>query len=156
MLSVGPITPTGVISRESSMQPRRIVGIKTSAHAGISNPPLARWTQARHNRILGSERFVDRLRTLIQGRARHDLHRDERDLPWVELDRVVQTVCRHYGVGRSELARRGSRSPTRAALAFLAREYTEATLADLMPVLDVSSPESVPNLTKRFSIWLVS
>ncbi len=74
----------------------------------------------------------------------------------VELDRVVQTVCRHYGVDRSELARRGSRSPARAALAFLARKYTEATLADLVPVLGVSRPESVPNLTRRFSTWLES
>ena len=124
--------------------------------AGISNPPQAPWTQARHHWILGSERFVDRLRILIQGRARRDLRREERALLGVELERVVQTVCRHYGVDRSELARRGSRSPARAALAFLARKYTEATLADLVPVLGVSRPESVPNLTRRFSIWLES
>ena len=35
--------------------------------AGISEPPQAPWTQARHNWILGSERFVDRLRIMIQG-----------------------------------------------------------------------------------------
>ncbi len=99
---------------------------------------------------------MDRLRILIQGRARNDLRRDERVLLGVDLDRVVQTVCRHNGVDRSELARRGRRSPARAALAFLAREYTEATLADLVPVLGVSRPESVPNLTKGFSIWLES
>lgn len=122
--------------------------------AGISNPPQAPWTQARHKWILGSGRFVDRLRILIQGRARNDLRRDERVLLGVDLDRVVQTVCRHYGVDRSELARRGSRSPARAALAFLARKYTEATLADLVPVLGVSRPQSVPNLTRRFSTWL--
>ena len=98
----------------------------------------------------------DRVRILIQGRARNDLRRDERVLLGVELDHVVQTVCRHYGVDRSELARRGSRSPARAALAFLARKYTEATLADLVPVLGVSRPESVPNLTRRFSTWLES
>ncbi len=63
-------------------------------------------------------------------------------------------MCRHYGVGRTELARRGSRNPARAALAFLAREYTQATLAELVPVLGLSRPESVPNLTKRFSTWL--
>ena len=79
--------------------------------AGVRNPPQAPWTQARHSWILGSERFVDRLRILIQGRARRDLRREERALLGVELERVVQTVCRHYGVDRSELARRGSRSP---------------------------------------------
>jgi len=39
----------------------------------------------------------------------------------VDLDLVLQTVCGHYGVDRFELARRGSRSLARAALAFLAR-----------------------------------
>ena len=122
--------------------------------AGISNPPQAPWTQAGHTWILGSERFVDRLRILIQGRPRNELRRDERVLLGVDLDRVVQSVYHHYGVDRSELARRGSRSPARAALAFLARMYTEATLADLVPVLGVSRPQSVPNLTRRFSTWL--
>jgi hypothetical protein len=122
--------------------------------AGISEPPQAPWTQARHNWILGSERFVDRLRIMIQGRAPRDLRREERVLQGVELEQVIQTVCRHYRVGRTELARRGSRNPARAALAFLAREYTQATLAELVPVLGLSRPESVPNLTKRFSTWL--
>ena len=48
----------------------------------------------------------------------------------------------------------GCTNPARAALAFLAREYTQATLAELVPVLGLSRPESVPNLTKRFSTWL--
>ena len=30
--------------------------------AGIADPPAAPWQEARHNWILGSERFVDRLR----------------------------------------------------------------------------------------------
>jgi hypothetical protein len=70
------------------------------------------------------------------------------------LEQVIQTLCRHYGVGRTELACRGSRNPARAALAFLVREYTQATLAELVPVLRVARPKSVPNLTKRFSTWL--
>ena len=44
--------------------------------------------------------------------------------------------------------------PGALRLAFLAREYTQATLAELVPVLGLSRPESVPNLTKRFSTWL--
>ena len=83
--------------------------------AGIREPPQAPWTQARHNWILGSERFVDRLRIMIQGRAPRDLRREERVLQGVELEQVIQTVCRHSGVGRTELARRGSRNPARRA-----------------------------------------
>jgi REP-associated tyrosine transposase len=119
--------------------------------AGINDPPPAPWTEARHNWILGSDRFVDRLRVVVQGHAPRDLRREERVLRGVDLERVVQTVCRHYGVDRSELACRGSRGSARAALAYLARQHTEVTLAELVPVLGLSRPESVPNLTKKFS-----
>ena len=47
-----------------------------------------------------------------------------------------------------------ARDPKSKGLTFLAREYTQATLAELVPVLGPSRPESVPNLTKRFSTWL--
>ena len=57
-------------------------------------------------------------------------------------------------VERSELGRRGSRHPARSALAYLARRRTTATNADLMVVLGVSRPESVPNLTRRFAARL--
>lgn len=42
----------------------------------------------------------------------------------------------------------------RAALAYLARTCTEATNADLAPLLGVSLPENVSNLTRRFRRWL--
>ena len=83
-----------------------------------------------------------------------DLRREERALQGDDLEWVVQTVCRHDGVDRSDLSRRGSRNPARAALAILARKYTPATLADLVPMLGVSRPECVPNLTNTFSTWL--
>ena len=54
----------------------------------------------------------------------------------------------------SELSRRGSRHEARAALAYLAREYTAATHGELAELLGVSRPDSVPNLTRRFSRWL--
>jgi hypothetical protein len=63
-------------------------------------------------------------------------------------------VCQHYGVDQTELSRRGSRSPARAALAYVARQHTEATLSDLVPILGLSRPESVPNLSRKFSLSL--
>jgi hypothetical protein len=39
------------------------------------------------------------------------------------------------------------------AAAFLSRKHTAATLADLAPILGLSRPESVPNLTRKFSGW---
>ena len=51
---------------------------------------------------------------------------------------------------------RGSRSPARAALAYLAKHHTEATRAELVPILGLSRPESVPNLSARFAALLQS
>jgi len=59
-------------------------------------------------------------------------------------------------VDRAELRRRGSRHPARAALAYLARSRTAATNGELAPVLGLSRAESVPNLTRRFAVWLTT
>src|SRR3981189_3109527 len=79
------------------------------------------------------------------------MRREERLVRRAGLGRIGGAVCQHYGVDQTELARRGSRSPARAALAYVARRHTEATLSDLVPILGVSRPESVPNLARKFS-----
>jgi hypothetical protein len=72
------------------------------------------------------------------------------------LSQVSEVVCGFYGIDRAELSRRGSQHPARAALAYLARRLTTATNAELAPMLGVSRPESVPNLTRRFGAWLAT
>jgi hypothetical protein len=72
------------------------------------------------------------------------------------LERVRGMVCAAYGIEAAELGRRGSRHPARAALAYLARRRTMATNVELMAVLGLSRPESVPNLTRRYASWLSS
>jgi len=74
----------------------------------------------------------------------------------LDLARVIEAVCSRYGVDRGQLAARGSRSPARAALAYLAKHHTEATRAELVPILGLSRPESVPNLSARFAALLQS
>ena len=69
---------------------------------------------------------------------------------------MIEAVCSRYGVDRGQLAARGSRSPARAALAYLAKHHTEATRAELVPILGLSRPESVPNLSARFAALLQS
>ena len=61
-----------------------------------------------------------------------------------------------YVIERSELSRRGSRHPARAALVYLARSRTMATNAELAAMLGLSRAESVPNLTRRFGAWLAT
>ena len=60
---------------------------------------------------------------------------------------------------------RGRPGPTRrawlplaspAALAYLVKHHTEATRDELVPILGLSRPESVPNLSARFAALLQS
>ena len=74
----------------------------------------------------------------------------------LSISRVSEVVCAEYGIERSELSRRGSRNPARAAMAYLARRHTAATNGELTAILGVSRAESVPNLTRRFALWLSS
>ena len=103
------------------------------------------WAEARHGWLLGSERFLDCLRQRPGDQAHRDLRRERRLLRGLDLARVIEAVCSRYGVDRGQLAARGSRSQARAALAYLAKHHTEATRAELVPILGLSRPESVPN-----------
>jgi len=126
--------------------------------AGVNCPPAAPWAEARHGWVLGSERFLERVRERLreQPPSHRDLRREERLLHGLDLGRVIEAVCRLYGVDAGELAARGSRSPARAALAYLAKQHTECTRAEIVPILGLSRPESVPNLSARFAALLRS
>jgi hypothetical protein len=124
--------------------------------SGLAEPPEPPWNEAHQGWILGSHTFADRVAGLIRGSARREVRRESRLAGTQSLERVCQVVCGWYGIERSELSRRGSRHPARAALAYLARRRTVATNADLMALLGLSRPESVPNLTRRFAAWLAA
>lgn len=126
--------------------------------AGLTTPPPAPWAEARHGWLLGSERFLERLRQHVaqETQTHGDLPREERLLRGLDLDRVIEAVCKQYGVDRGQLAARGSRSPARAALAYLAKHHTECTRAELVPILGLSRPQSVPNLSARFASLLAT
>ena len=128
---------------------RRLLG------PGLTTPPAPPWAEARHGWLLGSERFLDRLYRLGD-QTHRELRREQRLLRGLDLARVIEAVCSRYGVDRDRLASRGSRSPARAALAYLAKHHTEATRAELVPILGLSRPESVPNLSARFAALLQS
>lgn len=122
--------------------------------AGLAEPQGSPWEGARHGWILGSQSFADRVGAMIRGETWGEGRRELRLARAHSLERACEVVCSAYGIGRADLGRRGSRHPARAALAYLARRRTAATNADLMSVLGVSRPESVPNLTPRFAARL--
>ena len=124
--------------------------------AGLAQPPESPWSEAFHGWILGSQKFVDRVRALVQGQPQRDRRCEARQVRALTISRVSEVVCAEYGIDELELSRRGSRHPARAAMAYLARRHTVATNSDLAPILGVSRAESVPNLTRRFEALLSS
>jgi hypothetical protein len=72
------------------------------------------------------------------------------------LSRIIKVVCTFYEIEPTQLSQRGSRHPARAGLVYLARRHTLATNAKIAAVLGLSRAESVPNLTRRFSEWLLT
>jgi REP element-mobilizing transposase RayT len=125
--------------------------------AGALTEPIASpWLDAHHGWILGSDVFLQRVRGMIRGAPQRERRREWRVTQGVTLSRVCDVVCASYGIAPSELGQRGSRHIARAALAYLARRRTIATNAQLMDILGLSRPESVPNLTRRFAALMVA
>jgi REP element-mobilizing transposase RayT len=122
--------------------------------AGLTERSESPWKHAHHGWILGSAAFAERIGAMVRNASRRQRRRESRLLSGHSLARVCDVVCASYGVERAELSRRGSPHTARAALAYLARRRTAATNSDLMVVLGLSRPESVPNLTRRFETML--
>lgn len=125
---------------------------------GLAEPPESPWRDAYQGWVLGSGAFIDRVRAMVRGQSPtgRQGRREARLLAGLPLERVRAVVCSVYEIPPEELGQRGSRQPARAALAYVARQRTTATHAELMRWLGVSRPESVPNLTRRYAAWLRS
>ena len=115
--------------------------------AGLATPPPPPWAEARHGWLLGSERFLDRLRRQLGDRPDHDLRREERLLRGLDLDPVIEAVCSRYGVDRARLAVRGSDRRPAPPWPTWRSTIPSRTRAELVPILGLSRPESVPNLS---------
>jgi Transposase IS200 like len=124
--------------------------------SGLSDLPESPWKEAYHGWILGSGAFIERIRAMVRGDPRRERRRESRLLQSLPLSRVIDVVCASYAIDRSEMSRRGSRHPARAALVHLARSRTMATNTELAGLLGLSRAESVPNLTRRFGAWLAT
>jgi putative transposase len=122
---------------------------------GVKSPPPSPSREAVGGWVLGSERFLARLRELA-GPLTSDpplpgagLLRGGRD-----PEAILEAVCRHYGIDRSVLASRGDPHIARAVAAWLCRRHSEAPLRELAPLLGLSRADSVPNLTRRIDARL--
>jgi hypothetical protein len=124
--------------------------------AGVETAPESPWAQAHHGWLLGSARFVERVAALVRGAPAAERRRESRLVRGHSVERVCAIVCAAHGIEREELSQRGSRHPARAAMAYLARQRTSATNAELAQVLGLSRSECVPNLTRRYAKWLAT
>jgi putative transposase len=124
--------------------------------AGLSQSPESPWAKAHHGWILGSQKFFDRVKAMVNNEPRCNRRRESRRMRALSIAQVSEVVCVEYGIEQSELSQRGSRHPARAAMAYLARRHTAATNSELTEILGVSRAESVPNLTRRYEAWLSS
>jgi hypothetical protein len=119
--------------------------------SGASGPVASPWADAFQGWILGSKAFVKRIAALDRAKPSRDRRREQRRLGALDLTSLTDIVCRYFRVEHCELSRRGSRHPARAAFCYLARQHTAATNAELVPLLGLSRPESVPNLSRRYA-----
>ena len=124
--------------------------------AGIADPPTPPFAQAIGGWILGSDRFVARLRKLVDATPSKAPVAEGRQLTSLDPKRILAAVVDFYDVEPALLAKRHDSHRARAVAAWLCRRHTEATLGELAEWLGLSRADSVPNLTRRFQAQLKS
>jgi hypothetical protein len=121
---------------------------------GLADPPPPPFREAVGGWILGSERFVARLRSQVGSIASTRALAEARQLAALDPKRVFAAVAEFYGVEATSLSRRNDPHVARAVAAWLCRRHTEASLRELADFLGLSRADSVPNLTRRLEARL--
>jgi putative transposase len=124
--------------------------------AGLKDPPPPPFREAIGGWILGSDRFVARLRKLAGATPSKTPVAEARRLAGLDPKRILAAVADFYDVDRALLAKRHDPHIARAVAAWLCRRHTEATLSELAEWLGLSRADSVPNLTRRVQTQLTS
>jgi putative transposase len=123
--------------------------------AGIAQPPASPFREAFGGWVLGSERFVARLRGLSVPAADPPTP-EARQLSGLDAEVVCAIVTEYFGLEPSALRRWHDRGmiDLRSMAAWLCRRYSEAPLRELALRFGLSRADSVPNLTRRFEAAL--
>jgi REP element-mobilizing transposase RayT len=124
---------------------------------GLTQPLESPFREAFGGWVLGSGRFVERLRRLAgRGHSGNPPPPEARHLSTLDPKTVFHAVAAHYALDESALAHRHDRHIARAVAAWLCRRYTEASLRELAGMLGLSRADSVPNLTLRLEAHVES
>jgi putative transposase len=124
--------------------------------AGLSEPPASPFRETFGGWVLGSKRFVERLRTLAGPALSDPPLREARQLTKLDAPTVLAAVAEYYELEAGALTRRYDRHIARAVAAWLCRRHTQATLSEIAAQLGLSRADSVPGLIRPFEARLKS
>ena len=99
--------------------------------------------------ILGGEKFIQRIRRMVEEKGSAEQTPKARRLKRLELQQVLKAVAEFYDVSPHVFRRKRAAERGRNVAAWLARQLTQATLRELAPYFGLSHPESLSNLTRR-------
>jgi putative transposase len=129
---------------------RRYVG------QGIKSPPENPFRAAAHGWLVGSPRFLNRIRSLMSRPKNPGKVPASRRMAALEPAIVLAAVALYYGVDQDDFQRRRSGELSRDVAAWMARRLTAATLRELAPAFGVSTADSVHNLVRRVDLALAA
>ena len=118
------------------------------------DPPRSPFREAFGGWVLGSERFVARLRSHAGPDLSNPPLTEARQLAGLDPKRIFAAVADFYGLNGALLSQRHDPHLARAVAAWLCRRHTEASLRELSGWLGLSRADSVPNLTRRLEARL--
>jgi hypothetical protein len=121
---------------------------------GLDDPPTSPFRDAFGGWVLGSERFLARLRSLASSIRSDPPVAEARQLSGLDPKRMFAAVTSFDGLDDAALSRRHDPHVARAVAAWLWRRHTEASMRELAAGLKLPRPDSVPNLTRRIDTRL--
>jgi len=131
-----------------------VTAYRRFVEAGLSQPPLSPFREAFGGWVLGSDRFVARLRALAGPLGPEPSTAAARHLSGQSVEAICAGVAAHYGLESSDWMRLRAEVEPRSVAAWLCRRYTEAPLRELAGQFGLSRAGSVSNLTRRVDALL--
>ncbi len=116
---------------------------------GLTTMPEDPFREAVGGWLLGSPKFVDRVRAGMTSPRQPDAVPAACRLACYDYRAVLAAVAEHYGIAADSCLRQRSGAVSRDLAAWLARVLTPVTLRELSAAFGLTHPDSVRNLIRR-------
>ena len=125
---------------------RRFIAIEDDKLTGIMN--RRKWPS-----LLGPQAFIDWVKTTYRDAKGQDETPQIKEL-YVDLDRIIISVCDYYGVNRDDLftSKRGSFNEPRSAAIYLMRKLRRDRLCEIGQVFKIRKYSTVSSIVERFKL----